>query len=148
MTLAVLTLLVLGPAAGADPAAARAKVVLRAETMTQKPARDFPKVMRSWNLDSDGASLVRLHEVVGTVPMHLHTDSRERLILIEGRVRMTVGERTVQLQPGDYVDVPAGVKHKVELMKGTKRALVEGINEPPPDPTKTQWIEPAPAPAK
>lgn len=129
------------PAAG-HPIAARA-----ADTLRTKPTRDFPNALRSWDLENTKEVNVRLHEVLGTVPMHVHADTQERIFVIEGEVITTVGEDKLQMKPGDYVSIPAGVKHKVELSPGVKRALVAGFSIPPPDPKQTTWIEPAPKPA-
>jgi quercetin dioxygenase-like cupin family protein len=128
--------------AAAQPISARAS-----ETLKSKPSRDFPNAIRSWDLESSEKLNVRLHEITGTVPMHFHTDTSERIFLIEGQVIMTLGEQKLTLKPGDYVSIPPGVPHKVELPKGTRRALAGGFMVPPGDPKKTTWVEPAPKPA-
>jgi len=126
----------------AKPITAHAK-----ETLASKPTRDFPNAIRSWDLESSPDINVRLHEITGTVPMHIHNDAQERVFLVEGEVVMTVGDQKFTMKPGDYVSIPKGVQHKVELAKGKKRALAAGFTIPSPDPKQTTWVEPAPQPA-
>ncbi|HLL52778.1 MAG TPA: cupin domain-containing protein [Myxococcaceae bacterium] len=130
------------PASTAQPITAHA-----AETLKKKPSRDLQNSIRSWELEGTDAVNVRLHEITGTVPLHLHADTQERVFLVEGKVLMTIGDKKVTLAPGDYVSIPPGVPHKVELPKGVKRALAAGFMIPPPDPKQTTWLEPAPKPA-
>jgi len=126
----------------ARPLAAHAQ-----ETLASKPTRDFQKSLRSWDLEATPEINVRLHEITGTVPLHFHADAQERVFLVEGEVVMTLGDEKVTLKPGDYVSIPKGVPHKVELAKGTQRALAAGFMIPAPDPKQTTWVEPAPKPA-
>jgi quercetin dioxygenase-like cupin family protein len=125
------------------PAVPEGTVVQKAEVMKKKPARDWPGAMRTWEIHNSPGASTRLHEIVGTVPMHAHPDSHERLFLMEGEATLLLGTRTVVLKPGDYIDVPPNVPHKVWVASG-KRALLAAIAIPPADPKQVQWIEPAP----
>ncbi len=47
-------------------------------------------------------------------PRHAHSNCREALYLLAGRLRHTVGDESVILEPGDTLIVPPGVFHNAE----------------------------------
>jgi putative monooxygenase len=50
-----------------------------------------------------------------TVPEHLHERSAELIYVLEGRGKMTLGERIVEVKPGMAIYIPAGMKHSLRL---------------------------------
>lgn len=122
---------------------AEPKVTHREEVLKTKPAREWPKMIRSWDLDVSPDAAVRMHELTGAVPKHVHPDAVERVFIVEGEVHTQVGETEVTLRAGDYISIPKGAPHKVWVAPGQK-ALAMGIHMPAADPKKIVWIEPAP----
>lgn len=121
--------------------------VNRAELMRQKPLMEAPHAMRIWAAEKTpevGALLVELN---GVVPMHLHVASDHRIYMIEGKMNVLVGTRTVTMSPGDFLLVPRGVRHKFSLVEGHARAVFATVDNPLVDPKKNVWLEPAPTPA-
>jgi mannose-6-phosphate isomerase-like protein (cupin superfamily) len=50
--------------------------------------------------------------------------TNELVTVIDGRLRMTVGDQTVQLEPGDELFIPRGATHSVKnISPGTTRWL-------------------------
>jgi mannose-6-phosphate isomerase-like protein (cupin superfamily) len=50
-------------------------------------------------------------------PDEVHHDEEECFIVLKGRCRCFVGDRTVQLGPGDFLDIPLHVHHNVEVLE-------------------------------
>ena len=61
------------------------------------------------------------------MPMHRHGDAVQVTVVLEGRLRLTVGGVERVLGPGDYVVVPPGVLHGGEALEDTR---VLDINAP------------------
>jgi quercetin dioxygenase-like cupin family protein len=112
--------------------------------MRKKPDLDWPKAARFWIVERTSEVSALLVEVVGTVPMHLHSDGGHRMYMIEGEMQVLVGKKQVVMSPGDYLSIPRGVRHKFQVPPGQKKALFATV-DPPLDPKKTVWLEPAPA---
>jgi mannose-6-phosphate isomerase-like protein (cupin superfamily) len=52
-------------------------------------------------------------------PPEIHTDEFEKFLIIEGTCDLTIGEKTYQLGPGDYLDIPLHIEHKVIVTSDT-----------------------------
>src|SRR5262245_2375065 len=78
---------------------AEPRVVHRKQLLETKPAREWAKVLRSWDLETSPDAVARLHEVLGASPRHIHPDADERIFVIEGKVHMVVGSVEATLEP-------------------------------------------------
>ena len=47
----------------------------------------------------------------GSVTTHIHPDTEEAMVIVEGNLEAILGDEVVTLGPGDTVLAPAGVKH-------------------------------------
>jgi quercetin dioxygenase-like cupin family protein len=47
------------------------------------------------------------------VPRHAHADTEQLMAVVEGSVRMTIGDETRDLGPGDVVCVNRGIEHEL-----------------------------------
>jgi mannose-6-phosphate isomerase-like protein (cupin superfamily) len=54
----------------------------------------------------------RLHVGAATTP-HYHPKTEEIYYILEGRGRMTVGQETAEVGPGDAVAIPPGARHQM-----------------------------------
>ncbi len=45
------------------------------------------------------------------VTTHIHPDTEEAMVIVEGQLEAVLGDEVVTLAPGDTVLAPAGVKH-------------------------------------
>lgn len=62
-----------------------------------------------------GINRIRWKHPTG-VPKHRHDDTEQVVIPIEGKMKWTIGEQVVILQPGDIAIIPAGISHTAESM--------------------------------
>ena len=88
-------------------------IVKRGDAVTQE---GYPGVPRAVLVDaSHGAqSLWVGHLELGpgtTVTTHIHPDTEEAMVIVEGELEAVLGDEVVTLGPGDTVLAPAGVKH-------------------------------------
>ncbi len=54
-----------------------------------------------------------------------HERRLEHWFVIEGRAEVTLGERIVTLEPGEFVDIPAGEKHRVANTGDSEMVFIE-----------------------
>lgn len=55
---------------------------------------------------------VRLVKVKGTFPWHSHAEAEEMFLVWKGRFRVEFRDRSVTLDPGQFIVVPRGVEHR------------------------------------
>ena len=60
----------------------------------------------------------------GSVTTHIHPDTEEAMVIVEGNLEAILGDEIVNLGPGDTVLAPAGVKHGFVNRTQTDAALV------------------------
>jgi quercetin dioxygenase-like cupin family protein len=82
----------------------------------------FPGVrIRTCSAEEMMLSLVDL-EAQAVVQEHSHPNEQVG-ILLQGRVRFTIGSEEKTLQPGDVWCIPGHVRHRVIVLEGPARAL-------------------------
>lgn len=60
----------------------------------------------------------------GTVSTHIHPDTEEAMVIVEGNLEAILGDEVVTLRPGDTVLAPAGIKHGFVNRTQSKATLV------------------------
>lgn len=55
---------------------------------------------------------VKLVKVSGEFIWHKHDDEDEMFLVIDGNFKMELRDKTIQLQPGEFVIIPRGVEHR------------------------------------
>ena len=71
-------------------------------------------------------------------PMHSHPHDQVS-VLIEGRLRLTVGDETRVIEPGDMWHAPAGVEHGGEVLDGKPVVFVD-VYSPASDRVKERIV--------
>jgi mannose-6-phosphate isomerase-like protein (cupin superfamily) len=66
-----------------------------------------PKVVGELN-----GQLVKLAKCHGAYPWHHHADEDELFLVLDGRLRIELEERTVELGEGEFFVVPRGTPHR------------------------------------
>jgi quercetin dioxygenase-like cupin family protein len=89
----------------------------------------YPGVTRAVLVDARNGSqsLYITHLTIipgGTVGTHIHPDTEEAMIIVEGTLEAILGDEIVTLGPGDTVLAPAGVKHGFVNRSQSNAALV------------------------
>ena len=56
-------------------------------------------------------------------PLHVHTDEDEIMYVIDGRIRLDVGDEAVYAETGTVVSLPHGVPHVFQIESTTARFL-------------------------
>ena len=59
-----------------------------------------------------------------TITTHIHPDTEEAMVIVEGELEAVLGDEVVTLGPGDTVLAPAGVKHGFVNRSGENAALL------------------------
>ena len=59
---------------------------------------------------------VKLVKLAGAFHWHHHALEDELFLVVEGRLRMAFRDRTVDLDPGEFIIVPHGVEHRPEAL--------------------------------
>ncbi|MCH8988271.1 MAG: cupin domain-containing protein [Chloroflexi bacterium] len=97
--------------------------------MDAKTEEGYPGILRTILVDaSHGAkSLWVAHLEIdpgASVTTHIHPDTEEAMVIVEGRLEAVLGDKVVTLGPGDTVLAPAGVKHGFVNRSGAKAVLL------------------------
>lgn len=127
-----------------SPAAADPLVIIdHRALMARKPDLDTPNV-KIWNMQQTPTIRINLVEMHGELRQHKHPDASHSLLLLEGQVRATVGDKVVEMKnKGDFVSIPAGVLHKYNTVGPS--ALLISADGPYYDPRKTVFVPEAAA---
>ncbi len=59
-----------------------------------------------------------------TITTHIHPDTEEAMVIIEGELEAVLGDEVITLGPGDTVLAPAGIKHGFVNRSSEKAALL------------------------
>lgn len=59
-----------------------------------------------------------------TNPRHRHPNCDEILHLLSGRIRHTLGDQDILMEPGDTISIPAGVWHNATALGDTPAEMV------------------------
>lgn len=98
----------LAAAAAAGPAAAEPPVVALDDALAGKAAGNGAAVVEI--LRGDEAS-VNAWQITDGMPLHLHREHEEIIVVRTGHLRARIGDRDVDLKPGDVFLVPKNTVH-------------------------------------
>jgi len=101
-------------------------ILYRADAKTEE---GYPGIPRTILVDaSNGAkSLWVGHleiEPEARVTTHIHPDTEEAMVIVEGQLEAVLGDEVAILGPGDTVLAPAGVKHGFVNRSGARAVLL------------------------
>jgi quercetin dioxygenase-like cupin family protein len=124
---------------GADaPTSARTAVptLVRTRELIAREPNPSTTSGHVWRLHQSATSRTNLVEMRGEAGEHIHPDAEHSLYVISGEVMVHADELETTLQTGDYLSIPAGMKHGYRVPAG-KTALLISMDAPPYDPQKT-----------
>lgn len=87
-------------------------------------------------------SLIRL---AGSEQPHIHKDHDLVVVLLSGQARLHLGNRVIDVRPGDVMEIPRGVVHWAKNT-GADASLVYAIFSPPYDGLDNVPTPPVPLP--
>lgn len=87
-------------------------------------------------------SLIRL---AGAEQPHIHKDHDLVVVMLTGQARLHLGNRTVDVRPGDVMEIPRGVVHWAQNT-GPEASEVYAIFSPPYDGRDNLPVSPVPLP--
>ena len=101
-------------------------ILYRADAKTEE---GYPGIPRTVLVDaSHGAESLWLGhleiEPGAQVTTHIHPDTEEAMVILEGQLEAVLGDEVVTLGPGDTVLAPAVVKHGFINRSGAKATLL------------------------
>jgi len=117
-------------ASGTEPTIVRTRELMAREP---NPSRTNGYV---WRLHQSARSRTNLVEMRGDAGEHIHPDAEHSLYVISGEVMVKAGGMETTLRAGDYISIPAGMKHGYTV-PADKPALLISMDAPPYDPQKT-----------
>jgi quercetin dioxygenase-like cupin family protein len=95
--------------------------------------------VKVWTIKQNATIRVNLVEMSGELPLHEHPDAEHSLLVLEGRVRVQIGDRKLEIGKGDFISVPAKVPHKYWSLTRTSKLV--SMDAPYYDPKKTVALE-------
>lgn len=112
--------------------------VNHARLISKKPDIEGINV-KVWNIRQDEMIRINLVEMSGELSLHKHPDADHSLMVLEGKVKVQIGEKTMEIGKGDFISIPADVPHKYWSL--TETALLVSMDAPYYDPKKTVALE-------
>jgi mannose-6-phosphate isomerase-like protein (cupin superfamily) len=91
-----------------------------------------PKIVARYN-DNE----VRLVKTSGEWIWHKHDETDELFLILEGEFDMDFRDRTVTVEPGELLVVPAGTEHRPAARRGEVKLLLIDPNDTPNTGDKT-----------
>jgi mannose-6-phosphate isomerase-like protein (cupin superfamily) len=98
-------------------------------------------------LRSTAETSVSLIRIAGAEQPHMHKNHDLVVMMLSGSARLHLGNRTVEVRPGDVMEIPRGVVHWAENT-GPEASEVYAIFSPPYDGLDNLPVPPVPLPAR
>jgi len=89
------------------------------ENLVDLQPKDDYKNIRVHKLDSDSLASTFLIWVKKSVKEHFHAEHTEVVQVLEGEGVMTLGDESFKIRSGDYIFIPKGTPHSVEVKHGS-----------------------------
>ena len=105
-----------------------------------KPPQHFEQVY-ALKIAEDSLQSSFLIWVKSNVKGHFHLNHTENIVVLEGKALMRLGNDTLRIQSGDYVNVPKTTPHAVLRVLSKKPLKVLSIQAPAFDGTDRMFIE-------
>src|SRR5256885_134408 len=121
---------------GSGPAPATGPTIVRTRELMAREPNSSSTAGHVWRLHQSATSRTNLVEMRGEAGEHIHPDAEHSLYVISGEVMVRAGDVATTLRAGDYVSIPAGMKHGYSV-PAAKPALLISMDAPPYDPQKT-----------
>jgi quercetin dioxygenase-like cupin family protein len=118
------------------PAGPTAPTLVRTRELMEREPNPSTTTGHLWRLHQSATSRTNLVEMRGEAGEHFHPDAEHSLYVISGEVMVRAGDLETTLRAGDYISIPAGVKHGYTV-PADKPALLISMDAPPYDPQKT-----------
>jgi mannose-6-phosphate isomerase-like protein (cupin superfamily) len=112
-------------------AAAEGQLVDSEEVLARRPADPTTGATVTEVLRGTQAS-VNVWQISGQMPPHLHRGHEEVIVVRSGRARARIGDRTVELGPGDVLLVPKDTVHAARTV-GEEPLVGVSVFAPPFD---------------
>lgn len=95
--------------------------------------------VKVWNILQNETIRINLVEMSGELRLHKHPDADHSLMVLDGRVRVLIGNKEVIIEKGDYISIPAEAPHKYWSL--AKTSILVSMDAPYYDPKKTIDLE-------
>ncbi len=138
ITVILCTLLLRGEIMNARTAETDHLLVTYKKLASSKPQIEGKNV-RVWSIRQNQIIRINLVEMFGELALHKHPDADHSLMVLEGRVRVQVGEEKFEITKGDFISIPANIPHKYWCL--TETAWLVSMDAPYYDPKKTISLE-------
>ncbi|MCG2594335.1 cupin domain-containing protein [Ramlibacter sp. XY19] len=108
---------------------------MKTETITVRPPVDTRELPRThpepWfaqTLASHGGANLKFRVMRGTVAdFHVHTSGPECFFVLTGTVTIDLDSESVTLNPGQFFEVPAGVRHRSRVEGEATLLVFDGL---------------------
>jgi quercetin dioxygenase-like cupin family protein len=92
------------------------------EIFKRKPDIEAERI-RIWTIHKTPVMRVDLVELKGQMPLHKHPDADHSVMVLEGKMRVQVGDARFLAVKGDFISIPLGTPHKYWPIGGKVRLV-------------------------
>lgn len=143
--LILLSLAVIGCASAPPPVRGRVITTLPDPVDPLWTPGEQEKAIAVRRLRATAETSVSLIRLAGAEQPHMHKDHDLVVMLLTGQARVHLGDHTVEVHPGDVMEIPRGVVHWAENT-GPGASEVYAIFSPPYDGRDNLPVPPVPLP--
>lgn len=97
------------------------------------------KNVKVWNIKQNGTIRINIVEMSGELHLHKHPDAEHSLMVLEGKVRVRIGNDYLEVGEGDFVSIPENIPHKYWSL--TAKSMLVSMDAPYYDPKRTIVLE-------
>ena len=95
------------------------------KVILQEKFDSFEDVWSPKQLGALNGQLVKAAKFQGDFVMHHHDHEDELFLVVEGKIKMELEDRTLEINQGEFVIIPKGVKHKPSADEEAKVLIFE-----------------------
>lgn len=106
--------------------------------MKTKPYIDKEHV-RVWNTKQTDVIRINVIEFTGELPLHMHPDSAHNMLVVAGKVLVTMGKEKFEASRGSFIFIPQNIPHKYTTIG--KSAILVAMDAPFYDREKTVYFD-------
>ncbi len=95
--------------------------------------------VKVWTIKQDEVIRINLVKMSGELSLHLHPDADHSLIVLDGAVKVQIGNEFQIITKGDFISIPINVPHKYWSL--TPDAWLVSMDAPFYDPKKSVALD-------
>jgi len=82
------------------------------------------KLMAGHILDASATRTIFIAWLNDGIPPEIHTEVKEKFLIVEGTCDVTIGENKYALVPGDFIEIPLHIEHYIQVTSDVRCKVI------------------------